>query len=105
MTERRPRTKLEMTEAIAARCAVPGADVTRVLEAFADVVVDDLAEGGTGSASIVGLVKVDVVPRAARAERQGHNPANGEPLTIAARPARERGRLRLRARKRLRDVL
>ena len=99
------RTMAQLTQAIAERCGIAAADVERVLEAHSEVVLEELADGGPGAVRIAGLVKAEVLPLSARGEHLGRNPATGEPMVIAARPARERGRFRLRPLKRLRDVL
>ena len=105
MTDAKPKTKAQMAKAIEEKTGIRSQDVNEVLDALADIVLEDLAVGGPGSASVAGLIKVDVVAQAARPERQGRNPATGEAITIAARPAQERGKVRVRALKRLRDVL
>lgn len=105
MTDPKPKTKAQMARAIEAKTGIKHQDVNEVLDALADVVLEDLAAGGPGSASLAGLIKVDIVAQTARPERQGRNPATGEAITIAARPALERGKVRVRALKRLRDVL
>ncbi len=105
MSAERPKTKGQMASAIGERTGYANSVVTEVLDALADVVLEDLAPGGPGSATLAGLIKVDIVAQTARPERQGRNPATGEAITIAARPALDRGKVRLRALKRLRDVL
>lgn len=105
MSDTRARTKAELTREISDRSRIAARDVELVLEAFSELVVEELAADGPGAVTIAGLVKAEVRPQAARAERAGRNPATGEPITVAARPARARGTLRLRPLKRLRDVL
>lgn len=105
MTNAKPKTKAQMAKAIEEKTGIRSADVNVVLEALADVVLEDLSVGGPNSVTVAGLIKVDVVGQTERPERQGHNPATGEAITIAARPALERGKVRVRALKRLRDVI
>jgi nucleoid DNA-binding protein len=105
MTDARARTKAQLTSAVAQRANIEARDVNRVLEALAEVVLDDLSADGPGVVSFLGLVKAEVGPETARPARAGRHPATGAPITIAARPARERGKLKLRPLKRLRDVL
>ena len=105
MTDAKPKTKAQLARAIEAKTDLRSQDVNEVLDALADVVLEDLSVGGPGSVTVAGLIKVDIVAQTARPERQGRNPATGEAITIAARPALERGKVRVRALKRLRDVL
>lgn len=105
MADAKPKTKAQMAKAISDETGHPVQEVNDVLEVLAEIVLEDLSEGGPGSATLAGLVKVDVVAQTARPERQGRNPATGESITIAARPALDRGKVRVRALKRLRDVL
>lgn len=105
MTDTKPKTKAQMAKAIEAKTDIRSQDVNEVLDALAEVVLEDLSVGGPGSVTVAGLIKVDVVAQTARPEREGRNPATGETITIAARPALDRGKVRVRALKRLRDVL
>ncbi len=105
MTDAKPKTKAQMAQAIAAKTGFTIQDANEILEALAEIVIEDLSAGGPGSVTVAGLLKVDIVSQAARPERLGRNPATGESITIAARPALERGKVRVRALKRLRDVL
>ena len=105
MTDSKPKTKAQMAKAIEAKTGIRSQDVNEVLDALADAVIEDLSVGGPGSATVAGLIKVDIVSQSARPERQGRNPATGEAITFAARPALDRGKVRVRALKRLRDVL
>ncbi len=105
MTDAKPKTKAQMAKAIEAKTDIRSQDVNEVLDALADIVIEDLSAGGAGSVTLAGLIKVDIVPQTARPERQGRNPATGESITIAARPALDRGKVRVRALKRLRDIL
>ena len=105
MTDAKPKTKAQMAKAIEAKTDIRSQDVNEVLDALADIVIEDLSDGGPGSVTVAGLLKVVVVPQTARPERQGRNPATGESITIAARPALDRGKVRAIPLKRLRDVL
>lgn len=105
MTAARAKTKADLTREVALRANISARDVDRVIETLAEVVLDELSADGPGVITILGLIKAEVGPEAARPERAGRNPATGAPITIAARPARARGKLRLRPLKRLRDVL
>lgn len=105
MSNSQAKTKHQFARAVAERSGMSAADVQCVLDALAQVVLEELATDGPGAVTIAGLVKAEVLPRAARPERVGRNPATGDPVRIAAQPARTRGKIRLRPLKRLRDVL
>lgn len=105
MSETRARTKAELTREVSNRSRIAAKNVEAVLDAYSELVLEELAADGPGAVTIAGLVKAEVRPEPARSERAGRNPATGEPITIAARPARARGKLRLRPLKRLRDVV
>ena len=105
MADAKPKTKAQMAKAIEAKTNIASRDVNEVLDALADIVLEDLGVDGPGSVTVAGLLKVDIVAQTARAEREGRNPATGETIIIAARPALDRGKVRVRALKRLRDVL
>ncbi len=105
MANAKPKTKTQIAKAIEAKTDIRSQDVSEVLDALAELVLEDLSADGPGSVTVAGLIKVDIVSQSARPERQGRNPATGEAITIAARPALERGKVRVRALKRLRDVL
>ena len=91
--------------AVAERTHLEPPEVERVLDALSEVVLKELSADGPDAVTVAGLVKAEVRPEAARPERAGRNPSTGEPITIAARPARARGKLKLRPLKRLRDAL
>lgn len=105
MSEARGMTKSELTRAVAQHSNVAVSDVGLVLDALADVALAELSTDGPGRVTLAGLVRAEVAPQPERTERRGRNPATGEPITIAARPARPRGKIKLRPLKRLRDVL
>ncbi|MXV79706.1 MAG: hypothetical protein F4X58_12765 [Chloroflexi bacterium] len=105
MNNARAKTKAELTQAIAARTACSTGEVASVLEALGEQVLEELSVSGPGAVTVAGLIRAEVVAQPGRRERQGRNPATGAPITIAARPATGRGRVRLRPLKRLRDVL
>jgi DNA-binding protein HU-beta len=71
--------KTELTEQIAQRSGVSGAEAGRVLEATLQSIETALAGGE--EVTITGFGKFSVAERAAR---QGVNPATGEPMAIAA---------------------
>ena len=71
--------KKELVAAIADKSGVKKADAEKVLEAFAEVVKDELKAGG--KVALVGFGTFEVAERAAR---EGRNPRSGETMTIPA---------------------
>lgn len=63
-------------------------DVGNFFEVLGDLVRDNLGKKGPGQFVIPGLVRIRVVHKKATPERQGRNPATGEPMVFKAKPAR-----------------
>ena len=78
-------TQTQLAQEIADRADLPRADVKRVLAALEEVVLDELADAE--KVKIGGLVQLTVRVRPATKARKGRNPATGEEITIAAKPA------------------
>jgi nucleoid DNA-binding protein len=78
-------TQTQLAQEIADRADVSRADVKRVLAALEEVVLDELADAE--KVKIGGLVQLTVRVRPATKSRKGRNPATGEEITIAAKPA------------------
>ena len=74
--------KTEFIATIAAKADLTKKDTEKFLSAFEDVVTETLAAGD--KIQIVGFLTIDVVERA---EREGRNPQNGQPMKIAASKA------------------
>lgn len=101
----KPRTKAQTIAAIAEATELPKSDVATVLDTLSELILADLKKGGVGTAALPGLVKIDIVAQQATKAREGRNPATGEPIMIAAKRAKARGKVRVRALKTLKDVL
>lgn len=101
----KPRTKTQLIRTIADVSEVDRNDVAAVLDTLAEIIHKDLSPRGPGSVTLLGMIKVDIAEQTARPARMGRNPATGEPIQIAARRAKKRGKVRVRALKTLRDVL
>jgi nucleoid DNA-binding protein len=78
-------TQTQLIAAIAERSELSKADIKRVLSALDDVVLEEL--GNAQKVRIGGLVQLNVRVKPASKARQGRNPATGEEITIAAKPA------------------
>ncbi len=78
-------TQPQLLAAVADRAELPKAEAKRVLDALEEVVQDEL--GSAQKVRIGGLVQLTVRVKPAQKKRQGRNPATGEEITIAAKPA------------------
>ena len=74
--------KSELVSAIAEKAAITKKDSEKYLQAFVDVVSEELAKGG--KVQLVGFGTFDVAERKAR---EGRNPQTGKPITIPASKA------------------
>lgn len=79
-------TQTQLTAAVAERAGLSKADAKRVLDALDDVVLKEL--GNAQKVRISGLVQLTVRVKPAQKKRKGRNPATGEEIDIAAKPAR-----------------
>ena len=80
-----PLTQTQFASAVADRADISRADAKRVLEAFEEVVLEEL--GNAQKVRIGGLVQLTVRVKPASKERNGRNPATGEEIRIARKPA------------------
>jgi nucleoid DNA-binding protein len=80
-----PLTQSQLTAEVADRAELSRAEVKRVLAALEDVVLEEL--GNAEKVKIGNLVQLAVRVRPATKARKGRNPATGEEITIAAKPA------------------
>jgi nucleoid DNA-binding protein len=80
-----PLTQTQLIAAVADRADLTKADAKRVLEALDDVVLEEL--GNAQKVRIGGLVQLTVRVKPATKKRKGRNPATGEEIDIAAKPA------------------
>lgn len=78
-------TQTQLIAAVAERSEFSKADIKRVLSTLDEVVLEEL--GNAQKVRIGGLVQLTVRVKPASKARQGRNPATGEEITIAAKPA------------------
>jgi DNA-binding protein HU-beta len=78
-------TQTELATAVADRAQLSKTDAKRALAALDEIVLDEL--GKAEKVRIGGLVQLTVRVKPAQKARQGRNPATGEEITIAAKPA------------------
>src|SRR5207302_2381789 len=78
-------TKPQVSGAVADRAEMSKADAKRALDALDEIVLEEL--GNAQKVRLGGLVQLTVRVKPATKKRTGRNPATGEPITIAAKPA------------------
>lgn len=80
-----PLTQTQFAGAVADRAEITRAEAKRVLDALEDVVLEEIANAE--KVRIGGLVQLTVRVKPVSKVRKGRNPATGEEITIAAKPA------------------
>jgi nucleoid DNA-binding protein len=78
-------TQPQLITAVAERSELSKADARRALQALEDVVLEEL--GNAQKVRVGGLVQLTVRIKPATKKRKGRNPATGEEIEIAAKPA------------------
>jgi DNA-binding protein HU-beta len=78
-------TQTQLVTAVAERAELSKTDAKRALAALEEVVLEEL--GNAQKVRLAGLVQLTVRVKPATKKRQGRNPATGEEITIAAKPA------------------
>src|SRR5437588_12710424 len=74
-----------MIAAVADRAEMSKADAKRALAALDEIVLEEL--GNAQKVRIGGLVQLTVRVKPAQEKRRGRNPATGEEIDVAAKPA------------------
>lgn len=80
-----PLTQTQLVSAVAERAELSKADARRALAALEEVVLAEL--GNAEKVRLGGLVQLTVRVKPATKKRKGRNPATGEEIDIAAKPA------------------
>ena len=80
-----PLTQTQLADAVAERADLSRADAKRALAALEDVVLSEI--GNAEKVKIGSIVQFTVRVKPATKARLGRNPATGEEITIAAKPA------------------
>src|ERR1700749_1985975 len=80
-----PLTQAQLVTAVAERADLSKADAKRAVEALEEIVLQEL--GNAEKVRIGGVVQLTVRVKTATKKRTGRNPATGEEITIAAKPA------------------
>jgi DNA-binding protein HU-beta len=80
-----PLTQSQLVGEIAERAGLSKSDTKAALEALEQIVLEQL--GAAEKVRIGGVVQLTVRVKDATGPRKGRNPATGEEITIAAKPA------------------
>ncbi len=80
-----PLTQIQLANTVADRADISRAEAKRVLGVLEQVVLEELANAQ--KVRIGGLVQLAVRVKPAQKARPGRNPATGEEITIAKKPA------------------
>jgi nucleoid DNA-binding protein len=78
-------TQTQLADEVAQRAGISRTEAKNVLTALEEVVLDEI--GNAEKVKIGNLVQLTVRLKPATKARQGRNPATGEEITIAAKPA------------------
>jgi nucleoid DNA-binding protein len=78
-------TQTQLASALAERLEMSKADAKIVLDAFEEIVLEEI--GNAEKVRIGGLVQLTVKVKPATKARPGRNPATGEAIKIKAKPA------------------
>jgi DNA-binding protein HU-beta len=80
-----PLTQTQLTSAVAERAELTRAEAKRAITALEEITLEQL--GNAEKVRLGGLVQLTVRVKPAQKARKGRNPATGEEITIAAKPA------------------
>jgi DNA-binding protein HU-beta len=80
-----PLTQAQMVSAVAERAELTRPEAKRALDALDAIVLEELSNAQ--KVRIGGLVQLTVRVKPAQKARKGRNPATGEEITIAPKPA------------------
>src|SRR5260370_21977233 len=83
----RPANKSAMFQSLAESTGLTRKQIASVFDAFSELVQREVGRKGPGVVVLPGLAKIKRVVKPATKERQGRNPATGEPMMIKAKPA------------------
>ena len=99
----KPFSKSELVKTIADTTGLEKKQAAAALESFEQIIQAHVAKKkGPGTFVFPGVAKFRVINKPATKARKGTNPFTGEPMTFAAKPARNI--VRVKALKKLKDV-
>jgi len=85
----KPPTKSQIHSQIAEETGLSKRDVAAVFDSLEALIQKNLKPRGPQAFNMPGLMKIVVKKRPAAKARKGRNPATGEEITIAAKPAKK----------------
>jgi nucleoid DNA-binding protein len=88
------RSRADVVKTIAGGTDLKPGKVKEVLEALTAIMAADLGKKGPGEFNFNGLMKLRTVNKPATKARKGRNPFTGEEITIKAKPASRKVRVR-----------
>ena len=95
-------SKSQIMKAIAEMVGSGKKQVTETIDALTHIIKSHLSHKGPGMFVFPGLAKFRIVKKPATKARKGKNPFTGEPMTFAAKPARNT--VKIKPLKKLKDV-
>lgn len=96
-------TKTQILNEISGNTGLTRAQVGAVLDDLESVIERHIRKRAAGEFTLPGLLKIKAAKRPATKKRMGRNPATGEEIVIAAKPATTR--VRVTALKKLKDMI
>jgi nucleoid DNA-binding protein len=85
----RPLSKSQMVSELAEKTELSKKQITAVLDEIEGLISHSLSKKGTGVFVLPGMLKILVKQIKAAPAKEGRNPKTGEPMMIAAKPARK----------------
>jgi DNA-binding protein HU-beta len=98
----KPLSKTDILNALAEATGQSRKEVGALLEALEALIASNISKG-PGVFNLPGLLKIYVHTRPSTKERVGRNPATGEEIKIAAKPAKKV--VKVRALKKLKELI
>lgn len=102
-TATKPMTKTEIVNALAESTGLTKQQVNDFFEELISLIGKSLQDGGPGVFNLSGIMKVKVVRKPAKPEREGIDPFTKEPRVFKAQPAKNV--VKISALKKLKDVV
>lgn len=84
----KPFNSTQTIKHLAATSGVQKKDVVAIIDTLTDLIRAHLKKNGPGEFTLLGLAKFRLAHKSATKARQGISPFTGEPMTFAAKPAR-----------------
>ena len=108
MAKKKPAIRTKMTKTailneLAEDTGLSRREVSEVLDSLESLIERHIRKRAAGEFTLPGLLKIKAAKRPATKKRMGRNPATGEEIVIAAKPATTR--VRVTALKKLKDMI